>query len=167
MSSLAIFSAFFRFPLPKLDLPATKFEPNQELKVLVDPPVVQGNITFVLIDALNTEELKEEVEVDEAEMTFSYTFSENPHEGDWKVYIYWYNETTGGVQTETVNVTVPFTIDPGTLITVIVIIVIASVIGISSYSTIKKMKRKKNERRENIYNKYMDALNLTHVRTLQ
>jgi len=148
-----------------LDISVIEFEPNQEIKFSVDPPKAEGNLTFKLIDALDLEEFSEvkEIEPGDPETIFSYTLSESPHEGTWKIYIYWNTGTEAGVQLQEVSVIVPFTIDPEVLFIIILLIIIASVSGISAYTIIKKVKRSHREYREKIFNIYMDTLNLNHI----
>ena len=143
--------------LSSLSLAVTSFEPNQEIKFKATPPVSEGNLTFILIDALSTEEHRQTTEIDpiNPETTFSYTLSANPHEGTWQIYVYWYNSTDASVSTAVVTVTVPFTIDPQVLFMIIILSVVVVVVGMSFYVTIKKTKRKKREYREGIYYTWM------------
>ncbi|MHA1344003.1 MAG: hypothetical protein ACTSQG_08450, partial [Promethearchaeota archaeon] len=121
-----------------IDVPAKDFEPEQKLKISVKPPISEGNLTFILIDAYDLEEYKESKEIDttDEEIIFSYTFSSNPYEGTWKIFIYWNNNTAAGVQTYEIKVSVPFTLDPEVVILITVLIIISTISGISLYVVI-------------------------------
>jgi len=148
-----------------INLAITSFEPDQQIKFTVTPPTSEGSLEFILIDALDTEEHNETIAINplKPETTFSYTLSDNPHEGTWKIYVYWYDSTDASVSSADVTVTVPFTIDPQVLFMIIIIIVVGVVLGMSTYTTVKRIKRKRREYRENVFNKYMDALSLNYV----
>jgi len=144
----------------KLDSPQETFEPGEKLKFTVNPPIEDGNLTFLLIDALDTEELEETGVVNSDEITFEYEFSSNPHEGKWTIIMFWNNETDAGVQIQEIEVVVPFTLTTEQIVFLSLVIGILVVASITSYTTIKRYRRRKEERRRRIFNKYMDALNL-------
>ncbi len=146
-----------------LNAPKTKFEPLQDLKFSVIVPVIQGNITYVLIDPLGFEEYRETKQVISQETVFSYNLSANPNEGTYKAYLFWYNNTDAGVKIQEFLVNIPFTFPPEVIFIIVLLIIIALVASISSYVSIKRIRRIRNEHRQNIFNKYMDILNLKYL----
>ncbi len=146
-----------------LKIPKDTFEPEEELKIEVAPPEISGNVTFILIDAYDTEELKEIKEVKEDKVLFSYNFGEKPYEGKWKIFIFWYDENSAGCQSAEISVEVPFSIPVEIIYASIATICILAIVGVSTYTTVKRIKRKKEARKKRIFNKYMDALNLSQI----
>ncbi|MHA1150790.1 MAG: hypothetical protein ACTSR8_21430 [Promethearchaeota archaeon] len=147
----------------KLNLAEDSYDPLEELKFTVEPPRESGNITFLLIDALDTEEVRVLDKVSSDKIIFSYTLGEKPHEGTWKIYTFWNDQTDAGVQFAEIEVIVPFTIPIDVLIMTIVLGIAGVTMGITTYTTIKRVKKKKRERRQKIFDKYMDALNLGQI----
>ena len=146
-----------------LNTPKTEFEPLQDLKFSVLAPVIQGNITYILIDALGFEEHRETKQVFSQEIMFSYNLSGNPNPGIYKAYLFWYNMTDAGVKTQEFRVNIPFRIPPELILFIISASVIALISSISGYILIKRNKRIKNEHKRTIFNKYMDILNLNYL----
>lgn len=146
-----------------INAPKTKFEPLQDLKFSVLVPVIEGNITYVLIDPLGFEEYRETKQVTSQEIVFSYNLSANPNEGTYKAYLFWYNSTDAGVKTKEFLVNVPFTIPPEVIFIIVLLVIIALVASLSSYVSIKRIRRIRNEHRQKIFNKYMDILNLKYL----
>lgn len=146
----------------ELNIPKTEFEPLQDLKFSVLVPVIQGNITYVLIDALGFEEHRETKQVISQEMLFSYHLSGNPNEGIYKAYLFWHNNTDAGVETQEFRVNIPFAITPELIFTIVLVMIIALVASISGYILVKRNKQINNEHRQMIFNKYMDILNLNY-----
>ena len=145
-----------------LNVPKTEFEPLQDLKFSVLVPVIQGNITYVLIDPLGFEEHRETKQVISQEILFSYNLSGNPNQGIYKAYLFWYNSTDAGVKTQEFRVNIPFTIPPEVIVNLVLVAIIVLIASISGYISIKRVKRIKNEHRHKIFNKYMDILNLNY-----
>jgi len=147
----------------ELKIPKTDFEPLQDLKFSVLVPVIQGNITYILIDALGFEEHRETKQVFSQEIVFSYNLSGNPNPGIYKAYLFWYNSTDAGVKTHEFQVNIPFTIPLELILFIISVTIIALIASITGYILVKRNKRIKKEHRQMIFNKYRDILNLNYL----
>jgi hypothetical protein len=148
-----------------LNLPKTKFEPNQDLEFSVLPPVNPGNLTYLLINSLGFEEFNKTVivlQTTTAEIVFSYTLSSNPNEGIYKAYVYWYDGKDASLITQEFQVNVPFVLAPQYIIAIVVSATLLIVGIVGSYKLVKRSRRIHEEYRQKIYNKYMDALNLDY-----
>ena len=143
-----------------LNVPKTEFEPLQDLKFSVIAPVIQGNITYVLIDALGFEEYRETKPVISQETLFCCNLSANPNEGIYKAYIFWYNNTDAGIKTKQFSVNIPFTIPFGVILNVTLLATLILAASITSYVLVKRKRRIKHEHQQKIFNKYADVLNL-------
>jgi len=143
-----------------LNVPKTDFGPLQDLKFSVITPIIQGNITCILIDALGFEEYRETKKVISQEILFCYNLSANPHEGKYKAYLFWYNNTDAGIKTQEFSVNIPFTIPFKIILNVILLV--GSFLGviITSYVLVKRKRKIEHEYRQKICNKYADVQNL-------
>ncbi|MFX1419985.1 MAG: hypothetical protein ACFE9N_13790, partial [Promethearchaeota archaeon] len=145
-----------------LNVPKTDFEPLQNLKFSVITPVIQGSITYILIDPLGFEEFRETKQVISQETLFCYNLSANPHKGIYKAYLFWYNSTDAGIETQEFSIIIPFTIPLEVIINILFLIIIILGGSISSYILVKRKRRIKIESQKKIFNKYRDVLNLQH-----
>jgi len=143
-----------------LNVPKTEFEPLQDLKFSVIAPVIQGNITYVLIDALGFEEYRETKQVISQETLFCCNLSANPNEGIYKAYLYWYNSTDAGIKTKEFSINIPFTIPLEVILNIVLLVIIILGGSIAGYVLVKRKRRINNERRKKIFNKFTDILNL-------
>jgi len=143
-----------------LNVPKTEFEPLQDLKFSVIVPNIQGNITYILIDALGFEEYRETKMVISQETLFCCNLSANPNEGIYKAYIFWYNNTDAGIKTQEFSVNIPFTIPFEVILNVILLATLILAASITSYVLVKRKRRIKHEHQQKIFNKYADVLNL-------
>jgi hypothetical protein len=151
-----------------LNVPVLEWQPGQELQFTVNVPVAEGNLTFYLINPIG---FGYDIPIDQIEVVsgityFSYIIPENSREGDYKIIIYWNNDTDAGVQSQIFQVNippVPFTIDPIWIVIGILIAIGASTAVILSYHTIKKYRVKRIKEKEKLYNKCMDVLNLEYI----
>ncbi|MFX0019590.1 MAG: hypothetical protein ACFFAK_02575 [Promethearchaeota archaeon] len=150
---------------PNLDLtlntPKTSFEQSQELKYSALAPLLDGNFTFILHDALGYPEDNITLPVTSLEIIYSYNLSSNPNEGTWVGHAFWYNLTAAGVKS------VSFEVNIDRLPLIILITVIIGSVSVTSifttYKVVKKIKRERETYRQSIYNKYMDILNLDYL----
>ncbi|MFX1328320.1 MAG: hypothetical protein ACFE91_09260 [Promethearchaeota archaeon] len=151
-----------------LNLPSLEWNPGEELQFNVSAPVIEGNLTFFLINSLgfgyeNPIETREVVSEDNI---FYYEIPSNSREGIYTILIYWNNNTDAGIQSkefQLIKPPEPFTIDPIWILVGILSTIGASVLIIFSYITIKKYRFRRIERAEKLFNKCMDALNLEYI----
>jgi hypothetical protein len=148
-----------------LNVPKTKFQPEQEIEFSVLPPINPGNLTYILINSLGFKEYNETREITQItneEIVLSYTLSSNPNEGIYKAYIYWYDNENAGIITKEFQVNIPFVLDPIYIVIIIVGSTLIAAASFTSYKLIKRSRRIHEEFRQKIYNKYMDVLNLEY-----
>lgn len=145
-----------------LNIQKTEFEPLQDLKFSVIAPIIQGNITYILIDALGFEEFRATKKVVSQETLFCYNLSANPHEGIYTAYLFWYNSTDAGIETQEFSIILPFTIPLEVILDIIFLVTIILGGSISGFVLVKRRRRIKNEHRQRILNKYTDILNLNY-----
>lgn len=161
---IVAYSPHFNF---YLNFPVTEWNPGQELQFSVRPPIVDGNLTFDLINPLGFGFGDPIVKDDISEETFfTYLIPSNAIEGTYIAIIYWNNATDAGVQSQEFQVIippVPFTIDPIWIVITVVLIIGIGTISILSYQQIKKYRVRKLEQAKKLYNKCMDVLNLDYI----
>ncbi|MFX1308609.1 MAG: hypothetical protein ACFE8C_02850 [Promethearchaeota archaeon] len=151
-----------------INLPELEWEPGHQLEFTVNAPIVEGNLTFYLINPLG---FGYNIPIDKREVVsgetyFSYILPTNSREGSYNIIIYWNNNTDAGVQSQQFEVSippVPFTIDPIWIVIGIVIAIGGTTAGLLSYRTIKKYRIKKLEESRKLYNKCMDVMNLDYI----
>ncbi|MFX0059764.1 MAG: hypothetical protein ACFE85_13775 [Candidatus Hodarchaeota archaeon] len=150
-----------------LDVPKVAYEPDQALKFSVLPPVLPGNLTYILYDPFDYPEHIEEIEIQETtseEIVLSYILSSNPNEGTYKAAIFWNNNSAAGLKTQTFYVNID--IFPILVILSMTLGIVAAVSGYTSYKLIKRVKKQREGYRKSIYNRYMDILNLDYIMVL-
>lgn len=150
-----------------LNFPVTEWEPGQELQFSVRSPIVDGNLTFDLINPLGfgfeDPIVKEKIS---EETFFTYLIPPNAIEGTYIAKIYWNNATDAGVQSQIFEIAVPpipFTVPPFLLVMIILILIGVAAVGILSYRTLNKFRIRKIEETQKTYSKCMDALNLEYL----
>ncbi|MHA2048245.1 MAG: hypothetical protein ACW986_01390 [Promethearchaeota archaeon] len=151
-----------------LNFPDTEWNPGQTLQFSVFAPVIDGNLTFVLINPLGFEEHKEVKEVVLAETIFQYQIPDNPVEGWYIANIYWNNNTAAGFQNKLLEVEIivipPPPLEPWIIILIIgVVSGVISVASVVSYRTIKKMRDKREEKAQKLVNQCVDVMNLDYM----
>jgi predicted Holliday junction resolvase-like endonuclease len=162
-----------------LNVPKTEFEPTQELWFSVIAPVIDGNFTFILINALGFEQDRKTRSVTSTEIIYNYTLSSNPNAGEWIAYIYWNNESDAGIQSQIFTITDIFAssngdddgldniiavgIDPLLIFMVVLISIIVFVANLIIYQTVKRIKRKRELCMQKLRNKIIDALSLNYI----
>ena len=148
-----------------LDIRLYEYGPGQELRFLIDEPPTPGVYTLILYDPvyLPIDDAQQTISLPADTNIFSYTFDTHPLEGEYHAYVYFFDGTNAGVETATVVMTVPFTIDPLTLFLIILVSVIVIGITLSMVVIVKKRKRKIQAHKEEIYSKCMDILNLNYI----
>ena len=148
-----------------LNVPKTKFQPDQELEFSVLPPVNPGNLTYILINSLGFKAYNETMEITQTtseEIVLSYTLSSNPNEGIYKAYIYWYDNEKAGIITQEFQINIPYVFPMIYIVIIVVGSALIATASFTSYKLIKRSKRIHEEYRKKIYNKYMDVLNLDY-----
>ncbi len=143
-----------------LNIQKTEFEPLQDLKFSVISPVIQGSITYILIDPLGFEEFRDTKQVISQETLFCYNLSANPYEGIYKAYLFWYNSTHAGIKTQEFSVNIPYTIQFQIIFNIILFVTLILGVSITSYIILKRKRRIKIERQQKIFNIFADISNL-------
>ncbi len=149
-----------------LNLSITEWNPGQNLQFSVEPPIIQGNLTFVLVYPSEFTNVTEIREVTLGLEWFSYSIPSNYHAGTYIIKIYWNNATDAGVQSQEFQIIVPsepFTLDPLIIFGIVLLAVGLSAFGIISYRTIKKIRTRKIEEEQKIFSKCMDIMNLDYI----
>jgi len=146
-----------------LDVDRTEFLTGQDLKFSILEPVMNGNYTFVLTDPFNDVIYIENKTIPSDSYIFTFALPQTAIDGEYKAYIYWFNDTDGGLTTQVFIITIPPTIDWFMVTSIIIIIGLSSAVSASSYVLIKKNKKKNIARKEAIYDRCIDILNLDYV----
>ncbi len=150
-----------------LNFPIIEWEPGQELQFTVNLPVVDGNLTFNLINPIGFG-LEEPIvkEVVSEETFFTYLIPSYSIEGTYTAKIFWNNATDIGFQSQEFQVIlppVPFTIDPIWIVISVILVIAIGTTSIFSYQKIKKYRNRKIEEARKLYDKCMDVLNLDYI----
>ncbi len=145
----------------------SEYKPEQDLQFSVEVPIIQGNLTFILIKPGNFIEIIElNREVTSDEILFSFVIPSSFREGEYTIEIYWNDETDAGVQSQEFQIivpSVPFTLDPLTIFGIVLLVVVFAAFSIISYRTIKKVRTRKIEEKQKIFSKCMDIMNLDYL----
>ncbi len=149
-----------------LNLTVTEWEIEQDLQFSVEPPIIQGNITFILIYPSGFANITEIKEVTPAIIWFTYPIPSNFLEGTYIIRIYWNNEKDAGVQSQEFQITVPpevYTLDPLIIFVIVLLVIGLSAFSMISYRTVKKIRTRKIEEEQKIFSKCMDIMNLDYL----
>jgi hypothetical protein len=146
-----------------VDLSDDTFGPDEKLKLAVEAPNQNGQITFELIDPSGEKEYAKSKDVFSEETTFSYRFEPDSSEGDWKIVVFWSDDANAGVQDDEIEFILPSTIDIQLLQLLIVTIVFIGAVSSISYFTALRIKNVTAERKQKILNRCYDLLNLDYV----
>ncbi|MFX1357002.1 MAG: hypothetical protein ACFFA8_06920 [Promethearchaeota archaeon] len=151
-----------------LEVPKVAYEPDQDLKFSVLPPIIPGNLTYILYDPFDYPEYNESIEIIEItseEIVLSYTLSSNPNEGAYTAAVFWNNNSAAGLKIQTFSVNID--IIPILIASISIIGAVSAAGGFTSFKLIKRIKKQREEYRKAIYNKYMDILNLDYIMVLE
>ncbi|MHA2038007.1 MAG: hypothetical protein ACW98X_16350 [Promethearchaeota archaeon] len=146
----------------QLNVPKSKFGPNQDIIFSLQEPVMQGNYTIILYNSLGFLIDTLNLQIPSDTNLYQYRLSPNPEEGVYRTYIFWNNATDAGLMVYEFQIEVPFTVPIEIIYGILVIISSIIIISITSLVLVKRKKRINGERRQKIYNEYMDALNIQH-----
>lgn len=159
-----------------LNFPITEWDVGQELQFSVDAPVIQGNLTFVLINTLGFSEIIQIKEVTSEEMVFTYNIPSNSINGSYTAKVYWNNITDAGVQSQIFSITIPEAppvpppdpTPPEPIDPFLIILIVAASVGVTisifvSYRLVRSYRNKRAEEEQRIFNKCMDILNLDYL----
>jgi len=156
-----------------LIFPNTEWEIEKSLQFSVEPPIIQGTLTFVLINPLGFSEIIEIKEVNSKEIVFLYTIPSTYINGTYIAKIYWNNNTDAGVQSQEFLITLPETplpkptpsepLDPIVIISIVAATLGAALAGFASYRVVKFMRIKRAEEAQKVYDKCKDILNLDYL----
>lgn len=151
---------------PSLNVPVTKFGPNQEIQFSVIAPILPGNITFRLFNSLGflaqSDTTYEIDSIETEDLILTHLLSTAPSAGIYKAYVFWYNGTAAGVTSQEFEIEVPFALDPMAIVIIVGAIAFISIFSFTTYKVAKNSKRKHEAHRQTIFNKYMDVLNLEY-----
>ncbi|MFX0060149.1 MAG: hypothetical protein ACFE8J_17770, partial [Candidatus Heimdallarchaeota archaeon] len=89
-----------------LYVPSTEFNTGQELEFSLNAPILSGNYTFILFNALGFEDWRISKQIPPESNVFSYTIPSNEVEGTHHAFIFFFNGTDAGVQYQQFNITV-------------------------------------------------------------
>lgn len=144
-----------------VSIPLTKYKSGQKVKISIDVPASGGNITFIIFDSFGLEEYRETIFNPQESLIFSYELSNNPHKGEWKVFIYWYSNNDAGVETIRFSV-ISLTAPPnyGLILTVILTTII---LGFTFYQLILRYNKFHELKKTKMYDKFMDILNINYI----
>ncbi|MBY9005126.1 MAG: hypothetical protein KGD63_00020 [Candidatus Lokiarchaeota archaeon] len=142
-------------------IPKTDFLGGERLQFSVNPPEMNGNVTFLLVDSLGFEANYEKIEITSSEIIFIYDFLQKPDEGEWMINVFWNTNNEAGIQSYLINVKVPF--DPMIIVWSLTIIILGIIIGISSYVTTKKYLVIKKNKTEKKIHQYLDILKMNYL----
>jgi hypothetical protein len=146
-----------------LNIQKTEFEPLQTLKFSVIAPVIQGHITYVLIDTLGYEEFRETKQVLTQETLFCFNISQNPVPGKYKAYLFWFNNSDAGTKTQEFSIVIPFRIPLNIILEILFSVFIILGVSISGYVLIKRKRRNLVINKQKKYNKFTDTLSLHNI----
>ncbi len=146
----------------------TEFEVGEELAFSISPPVLPGNYTFQLIDPLGSIEFEIKKIIPPDDKVFSYDLPSGILEGNYIAYLYWNNQTDGGVQTQGFTITsVPVstgsTPDFSLFLIIGIIVIAAAFIGFVGYTTLKKRETRGRKRLKLILEECTDVMNLKYI----
>jgi len=146
-----------------VDLSDDDIEPDQKLKVSIEPPIQNGQLTAVLIDPSGEEESSKTKGVISEETTFSYTFDAESSEGDWKLVVFWSNDANAGVETDKIEFIAHPPYDQQLLQLTILTAIIIGAMSFVSYFSALKIKNVSEERKQKILDRCNDLLNLDYI----
>ncbi len=129
--------------------------------------MLDGNMSFLFMDALGLQSWFETRQVTSPEMLFTYVIPQNPHEGSANILVFWYNETSAGALARAVTITIPFRLDPALLV---ILFTVAGAVAASSFMSVKlakELRRKRERRNQQILNTFSDIFNLNHLMVLE
>jgi len=146
----------------------TEFEVGEELAFSISPPVLPGNYTFQLIDPLGSVEFETKKTIPPDDNVFSYELPSGILEGSYIAYLYWNNQTDGGVQTQVFTITsVPVstgsTPDFSLFLIIGIIVIAAAFIGFVGYTILKKRETRGRKRLKLILEECTDVMNLKYI----
>jgi len=152
-----------------LYFPDKEWLTEEILQFYVYAPIIEGNLTFALINPNGFEDNKTVKAVVSAETLFQYPIPSTAIEGIYIAKIYWNNNTDAGFKSEQFEVEKIPPPPPPPLPAWVIILIVAgvsvglSVISVVSYRTYKKMSAKRIEKEQKTTSECIDALNLDYM----
>ncbi|MHA1256296.1 MAG: hypothetical protein ACTSPS_11915, partial [Promethearchaeota archaeon] len=157
-------------------IPNSEYLSLQTIEYTIQPPSINGNITFIQLDPIGKVMCEETRTILSDVIKFSYILPIEPLTGTWKAHMFWNNNTDAGLvslnfyviesngsDSEKDETTIITGLDPQFIFIVVSIIIATFILGLSTYQLIKRYKKAQAEHRNRIYNKYMDLLNLDYI----
>ncbi len=156
-----------------LIFPNTEWEIEKQMQFSVKPPIIQGNLTFVLINTLGFSKIIEVKKVISEEIVFTFDIPSTYLNGTYIAKVYWNNNTDAGVQSQVFSISIPEAppseptsrapINPWLIILIVVASVGATLTGFVSYRLVRSLRIKRAEEAQKIFKKCMDILNLDYL----
>ena len=150
-----------------LNIIKTEFVGGQELQFSIGSPIRDGIYDFRLINLLGSVKYQETIMLPTDNNLFSYEIPTNILGGDYIAYVYWYNQTDAGVQSQVFSLSPsPTSVssqDFPIFFILGMVLIGGSVIGGSSYITIKKVKTRHTDKLRLVFEKCSDVMNLEYI----
>jgi hypothetical protein len=150
-----------------IDLSDDDIEPDQKLKVSIEPPIQNGQLTSVLIDPSGEEESSKAKDVISEETTFSYTFDADSSEGDWKIVVFWSNDANAGVETDKIEFIAHPPFDEQFLQLIIFTVILIGAVSSITYFSALKIRNVTAERKQKILDRCQNLLNLDYITVIE
>lgn len=150
-----------------IDLSDDEIQPNQKLKISIEPPIQNGQITTELIDPSGEEEFSKTKDVISEETTFSYTFEPDSSEGEWKVVIFWSNDANAGVETDKIEFIAHPAFDQQLLQLLLFTVLLIGAVSSITYFSALKIRNVTAERKQKILDRCQDLLNLDYITVIE
>jgi len=154
----------------ELNVQRTEYILGQELKFLLQEPILPGVYTFVLLDSTDDTVKNQTIINPSSGTTFSYNLSLSDLDGIYTVYVFLFSDsgTNAGVQTQMFEVSLYVPPPPPPpefpLALIIFIIVLGAVsVGLVSYISYKKIGSQRRIKLEKFLNKCTDISNINDV----
>jgi hypothetical protein len=150
-----------------LTIPNTDWIGQQELYFSITDPL-DGTYKFILKDHEGIEIHQETLILPSDTNKFTYEVPPNILKGDYVAYVYWYNQTDAGVQTEIFSLSpISSPVQPQDFsafyLTMGLVLVGGVVIGGSSYVTIKKVQTNRKDKLKLIMEKCSEIMDIEYI----
>jgi hypothetical protein len=148
-----------------LNFPDTKWNTEELLRFGVYAPIIEGNLTFVLIDPSDFEEYNDGKAVVSVETLFEYFIPSTATEGWYTAKIYWNNNTDAGFKSELFYVEkIPFSLPVEIIILIVAVVsAVISVVSVVTYRALKKRGERRIEKAQKTTSECVDAFNLDYM----
>lgn len=157
-----------------VNLPKVEYNVGQEIFLSVDTEGLNGNLNIKIINSIGFKISEEQRIISSVIEEFSYKLSDDAHDGEYEVLIFWNNQTNAGVNFAQFQVNAiakesgedpqnGIFIDPSILISIILIGSVSTGSALSGYEVIKRFKEKSKQKNQEMINQCHDALNTEFI----